>query len=87
MYNRNDLIYIFGERFSDSEYIFLGNEYDSLLAECNSKLESKTLIIENICLKRLELYRIVKDGNITIENMRQILIKSKHIRRLMKILG
>jgi len=54
MYNINDLIYKWGEGFSEMEYIFLENEYDSLLTDENSKCRNKTLLIENICLKRLK---------------------------------
>lgn len=54
-FSATDLVYKWGEGYSETDYLFLENRYNSLTAMANVEFESDAMMIKQICIKELQI--------------------------------
>lgn len=59
---RPDIIKIFGTGFTDSDYLYLQDQYDDWRARTQVDSKSQETLIVQICFKQLEIWKAQKEG-------------------------
>lgn len=68
----DELVYKWGEGYTESQYVYLENRYNTLTAMANVEFESDAMMLKEICLEELELRIIRTKGGDTSKKLKTI---------------
>lgn len=68
----DDLLYKWGENYTDQEFEFLENRYGALVSMANVEFESDIMMLKQICLEELDLRNIRRKNGDTSKKLESI---------------
>lgn len=68
----DDLLYKWGENYTDQEFEFLENRYSALVSMANVEFESDIMMLKQICLEELDLRNIRRKNGDTSKKLESI---------------